>query len=158
MGDQMSAPYSTESQCTVWSHPLRDHFVYRFYDIEDQLLYIGCTKRPQQRWQEHRGSRRHMTDRVHRIRMVGPFTRTVAREIEAQALSSENPLYGWTPQKRAESQARDRRITARRNELLAAGVDVYEAISRACREVDDVFPDPREGEYSGREYSDREMS
>lgn len=79
---------------------MRQHFVYRVYDRAGRLLYVGCTKRPRARWAEHR-SNSDWARRAVRCRLVGPLPYDVARELERQALATEQPLYGWTPARRS---------------------------------------------------------
>ena len=125
----------------------REYFVYRMYDEHDHLLYVGCTKRPKKRWSEHRNMRPHMIERVHRVRMVGPLTRRVARDIEYFAIRSEDPEFGWTPKKAAVSASRNAWINQRIAELHAAGIEIYSAIRQAVDEVDLVHPNPAANEY-----------
>ena len=120
----------------------RDHFVYRVYDAAGELLYVGCTKRLDKRWTEHRTERPGMVAAMARIQLQGPYGRDRAREIERQAIRTEEPLLGWTPTKHREECARRRWINGQIRELVDGGVDVYEAIAQAVDEADDVFPDP----------------
>src|SRR5699024_3460206 len=120
----------------------RNHFVYRMFDQHGQLLYVGCTMRPQQRWREHRGERTHMTDRVSKLQMWGPYTRPVAREIEKKALATEFPMFGSTPQRKRIKAKRNRWVNQETVRLYQAGVDINRAVHIACDRVDDEVPDP----------------
>lgn len=126
---------------------VRDHFVYRLFDGDGNLLYVGCTKRPARRWQEHRSTRPHMTDRVRRVHMFGPTTRRVARDIEYFAIRRESPEFGWTPEKHAAKTARSAWVNRRTGELTKQGLDLHSAITRAVDEVDAVIPNPMANEY-----------
>ena len=120
----------------------RDHFVYRVYDAAGELLYVGCTKRLDRRWIEHKTERPGMVAAMARIRLQGPYNRERARDLERQAIRTEEPLLGWTPTKHREKCARNRWTKDRIRELTGLGVDVYEALAKAVDEADDVFPDP----------------
>jgi len=124
----------------------REHFVYRLYDAHGQLLYVGCSKRLDKRWQEHRAARPGMTAIASRCKLQGPFTREVARQIERDAIRSEEPLYGWTPTRHREQRVRDLWIDRRWRDLNAEGMDAYKAIHQAVTEAQEQFPDPYEHE------------
>ena len=128
---------------------VRDHFVYRVFDAEGQLLYIGCTMRPSKRWAEHKIERPGMVAAAARFRVQGPYPRPVARALEKQAIRTEEPLLGWTPAKHRENCGRRRWTDRRARELHGSGVEVWDAIRQACDESDDVLPDPdaHESEY-----------
>lgn len=131
---------------------IRDHFVYRVYDAAGQLLYVGCTKRLDKRWAEHKAERPGMVAAARRFRLQGPFARVTARELERVAIRSEEPLIGWTPAKHREKCARNRWIKDRVRELCDSDdpQDIYAAITQACKDADDVFPDPDEHERAYR--------
>lgn len=74
---------------------LRNHFVYWVWDADGQLLYIGCTRRPEVRWKEHlAGSSRVWARRAARRRMAGPYDYPTARRIEREQQLALNPQYG----------------------------------------------------------------
>jgi predicted GIY-YIG superfamily endonuclease len=130
---------------------IRDHFVYRLFDASGALLYIGCTKRLQERWGTHTSERPHMTRRVARCRLQGPYSYTVAREIERQALRSEAPEFGWTPAKRSEVAKRNRWIDERTRELSERpGMEFASAVRVAVMEAEDCWPNPVAHEWSER--------
>ena len=85
---------------------VRNHYVYRYYDLHGVLLYVGCTMRPEKRWREHQQDRREMSKRVRTVRMQGPYNYDTAREIERVALRTERPVYAVTPQDQAAKQRR----------------------------------------------------
>lgn len=79
----------------------REYFVYRLFDADGELLYVGCTNNFIRRWSEHHGGHRRMVRAARRCHAQGPYTRDVARRLERVAAQNEHPLYGWTPQKQS---------------------------------------------------------
>lgn len=120
----------------------RDHFVYRLYDVDGNLLYVGCTKRLDRRRQEHMAQRPAMIAATSRIRLEGPYPRSVARAIESKALRKESPFFGWTPAKHRIQCQRNRWVKERIRDLVMGGVEPTDAIRRACHEVEDIIRDP----------------
>ncbi|WNM74454.1 G-I-Y Y-I-G endonuclease [Gordonia phage BearBQ] len=129
------------------SAEVRDHFVYRLFDANERLLYVGCTRRLDKRYAEHRTDKPLMIAATARIYLQGPFTRTKARAVERFAICTESPFIGWTPEKQEVSTARSRWMKSRIAELTASGTEVIAAIYQAGDEVDLVIPDPRADEY-----------
>jgi predicted GIY-YIG superfamily endonuclease len=71
--------------------------VYRVYAEDGGLLYVGCTKRMQQRWAEHRGSRSNAAapwfTAAHRwVIRIFPDSDS-AHIAEATAIENERPIY-----------------------------------------------------------------
>ena len=66
--------------------------VYRFFDAEDRLLYVGCTVNLQKRKQEHDRDKPWFSD-VARTETVHFPTWAAARQAEAQAIQEERPVY-----------------------------------------------------------------
>lgn len=91
------------------SDSTRNHFVYRYFDSQGRLLYVGYAVNLDRRWQEHRLTRPGMASQVSAARIAGPFCFQVARSVERKALESEGPLYGWTPLKQSIKQRWDAR-------------------------------------------------
>lgn len=112
----------------------REHFVYRAYNEGGQLLYVGCTAHPKERWAEHKRWSRWAPFAV-RFRVVGPYSYHTARQIERDALRDEFPLYGDTPQRKSERGRKDHeerlRIDAKAEALIRRGVDPEVAFYRA---------------------------
>lgn len=127
---------------------MRDHFVYRMFDAEGQLLYIGCTKVPDQRWGTHNAERPHMTRRAVRFKVQGPYPYKTARDIEREALQTEEPEFGWTPAKRREQRLRQQWIARRIDELQSQGAGFSAALEQAVADADDAWPDPVAHEWS----------
>lgn len=124
----------------------RRFFVYRIFDADGQLLYVGCTNRLSKRWSEHKQARPGMVAAAARCRIQGPYTRDEARELEKHALRTEEPLLGWTPTRHREKCAPDRWIERRMDGLIEQGVDGGTALHKACRDAEEWFPDPYEHE------------
>lgn len=80
----------------------RKHFVYRVFDVNGDLLYVGCSNNPWRRWNEHRTDRPLMTSQAHRFKLAGPYSYHTARRLEREALTTENPRYGMTPTRRGQ--------------------------------------------------------
>lgn len=121
----------------------REHYVYRVFDAEGALLYIGCTNNPDRRWTEHRSDNPKWTSKAARFHLSGPYNYDTARRLEREALATENPQYGMTPQRRS-AHTRNANLQRRYFDLyLEEGHDPREAgrlaIERAEREV----PHPR---------------
>lgn len=126
---------------------IRDHFVYRTYSADGELLYVGCTKRLDVRWREHHLERSGMVARTVRCKLVGPLTREVARRLEREAIRSEQPLFGWTPEKGAEKRLRSAWINRRAQELMASGVSMTAAVQSSVGEAEEWFPHPDAHEF-----------
>lgn len=87
----------------------REHYVYRVFDAEGRLLYVGCTMRPAKRAKEHRDDRKPwIADVVGKPRLAGPYNYETARAIERRALMTESPLHCETPYTRGAKQREDR--------------------------------------------------
>lgn len=92
------------------SPDLRNHYVYRAYDSNDRLLYVGCTINIEKRMAEHRSTGR-WAQNVTRIRVRGPLSYPVARRQEKHWQQVLNPLF------KGQSESRRRRKTPPRISL-----------------------------------------
>jgi hypothetical protein len=79
-----------------------DHFLYRCYDRDGDLLYIGCTVNVKSRIAAHRrasnGARasRWLSVFMDRYETEGPFRgREAGRDAERQAINAEQPLFNY---------------------------------------------------------------
>jgi predicted GIY-YIG superfamily endonuclease len=117
----------------------RNHYVYRYFNADDRLLYVGCTMRPELRWKEHKAFRRGMALMVAKVRMQGPYNFDTAREIERVALATEEPLYGMTPEKRAQRAKKSGFVDRTVDGLTSAGVPFEDAVKAAVAEAEYVF-------------------
>lgn len=71
---------------------LRPHYVYRLYDLEDRLLYIGATYSVKLRMEHHRYQTPWFSE-VARVEAETFPTRRDAFTAEARAIYAESPLY-----------------------------------------------------------------
>lgn len=78
----------------------RPHFVYRIYDADERLIYVGCTANVKKRIGAHRradgGNRasRWVSACMARYEVAGPYAgREIALQIEAQSINEEQPLF-----------------------------------------------------------------
>lgn len=65
--------------------------VYRFFDADDRLLYVGITDDPKGRWKAH--AKREWWHQVARHAITWHDTRADALAAEAAAIASEGPLH-----------------------------------------------------------------
>lgn len=68
------------------------HCLYRFWDADGQLLYVGETNDPMRRWREHQQTKPWFCEVVTFTRESFP-TRETAKAAEADAIKTENPKY-----------------------------------------------------------------
>jgi predicted GIY-YIG superfamily endonuclease len=71
------------------------YVVYRCYHSTGALLYVGCTRRGEQRWREHQGDRRSIAwaDKVARISVRIFRDEDSALAAESAAIRSESPIH-----------------------------------------------------------------
>jgi predicted GIY-YIG superfamily endonuclease len=74
--------------------------LYRLFDSEDRLLYVGITDRYGLRMGQHRTSK-WWWPRVHRTETEWFASRAVAETMEVRAIRSERPLYNVMDTERA---------------------------------------------------------
>jgi hypothetical protein len=79
-----------------------DHYVYRCYDTDGDLLYIGCTIDATKRIAAHRRgtggavASRWLSEFMDRYEVEGPFKgRDAGREAERLAIQAEQPLFNY---------------------------------------------------------------
>lgn len=133
------------------SDDVRNHFVYRYFDADGVLLYVGCSHRPETRLREHRSQRPAMCAAIARIKVAGPYCYKTAREIERAALRTEEPICGWTPAKHREKVRRDQWINSRVDQLVTEdGMPYFRAVKVAVSEAERDFPDPMASPYDRR--------
>lgn len=107
---------------------LREHFVYRAFDADGQLLYIGCTLNPIKRLSEHRQHsawHRYMK----RLTFVGPYNYETARQVEYDAIEGERSLYNFSSERRELKKLRDRLIDFCIQQMVEQGVPQAGAIA-----------------------------
>lgn len=98
--------------------------LYRFYDADDQLLYVGISRRPDTRWAEHRHPRYSPWSKFVASRTLSWFaSRTLAEAAEVAAIKDEKPRFNgshnfvkaaFTPEVWAEPITSDRKRGHRR--------------------------------------------
>lgn len=116
---------------------LREHYVYRHYDAAGRLLYVGCSLRPEARFKDHKASRAPWTTLVAKSKLVGPYTYKVARDIEREAIRTEDPLYNGQSPRNLAARIASRRLFDRVLETaLANGATRDEAGRLALIAVD----------------------
>lgn len=121
---------------------VRDHFVYRLFDADGRLLYVGCTRNLTRRWKEHRTDKPRMAEATTRCRLQGPYTRAVARAIEREAIRTEDPFINWTPEKNKVARLRGKWIQQKIQHLKLEGYSTEKAAEAAIRMADLLHPDP----------------
>lgn len=109
--------------------PTDEHFVYRMWDEDNALLYIGCTKNLPRRIANHRSSK-SWGKQVVRILAEGPYTKDEALLLETTAIESENPLHAMSNQQVGRFAAA--RAIAARKAAHAAG----ERCASRCRQCE----------------------
>lgn len=77
---------------------LRPHYLYRCFDADDFLIYIGCTADVKKRMYNHRSSPRKASRWIKacmtRHTVTGPFAGLeAARVAEREAIRTEEPLF-----------------------------------------------------------------
>lgn len=109
----------------------REHFVYRYFDADGRLIYVGCSMNPEKRRSEHRYTQPWGND-VARIRLSGPYNYKKARDLEREAIRTEDPLHnGQTPRNFKSRMDRQRAFDEIMRTAQANGEDVYEAMTLA---------------------------
>lgn len=118
---------------------VRNHYMYRYFDADGRLLYVGCSMRPRVRWEEHKSWRPQMTSQVARVRLVGPLNYDTARAIEKAAIETESPVFGMTPEKYAVRRCKSKYTNQRYLELVADGLSWPTALRHACHEAEEIY-------------------
>ncbi|QAU07146.1 G-I-Y Y-I-G endonuclease [Gordonia phage Asapag] len=134
------------------SDAVRNHFVYRYFDADGDLLYVGCSHRPEIRLREHRSTRPGMCAAIARIKVSGPYCYKTARGIERDAIRTEEPICGWTPAKQRDKVARSQWIDRRTAELVQRGISFRDALVAACDEAEATWPHPMHDLYDPPTY------
>lgn len=71
----------------------RPHCVYRAFDGDGALLYVGCTQDPMYRLRHWTTELSEWTFHVRAVSFEWFTTRSAARSVEAAAIRSERPAY-----------------------------------------------------------------
>lgn len=91
---------------------MRAHMLYRFYDADDVLLYVGMTMNPGQRWANHRDEKAWWAD-VATVRTQLFDSREAVLEAETKAIQAEHPLHNVVHNRRTQA-ARPRPVVSDR--------------------------------------------
>lgn len=87
----------TRNPIEAWReyHPDRPYWLYRYFDDQWSLIYIGITRNMQPRWNGHKVD--YWRKYVHHIKADESFpTRAEARDIERKAIRAEQPMFNGT--------------------------------------------------------------
>lgn len=128
-----------------FAHPvrtplLRKHFVYRAFDANGDLLYVGCSMDVEARLKAHRmGSWHHL---MTSLRVEGPYNYETARQIEWEAIESrtQRPQFNYTSDHRLIEKCRGRMIDREMAHRIALGQPHGMAASEAVDEIEFLFP------------------
>jgi len=91
------------------------HVLYRFYDDTEQLLYVGITANPPQRFKAHRADK-HWWSTVSTVRLQTFMSRRELESAEREAIKSERPIYNVTHNR--DGSAHEVKPTVNRNSSL----------------------------------------
>lgn len=72
------------------------HYVYRYFDAKNDLLYVGCSKNPWNRYRQHRSDSKQWIGEVTFGRLSVFADEAAARAAERAAIESEHPRYNRT--------------------------------------------------------------
>ena len=67
--------------------------LYRVFDADDQLLYVGISRNPNGRFANHATRKPWWRETVASIEITWLATRALAHEAEALAIRDEDPIY-----------------------------------------------------------------
>lgn len=105
--------------------------LYRLFDQEGRLLYVGVAFDPQKRWKDHVVFKSWWPD-VARKDIEWYETRTAALAVETQAIHSEKPLYNSKGNDLPHAIPPVRSTTAMPNRLIRIGEGDWTGYAAAC--------------------------
>lgn len=111
--------------------------VYRFYDADGRLLYVGRTGKLVERMAQHRRKQPWFAD-IATTTLVLCSSYTAAIAAEAHAIKTENPLYNADLSAAAVRGHRTRK--ARNDSWHDAGFQCFDAGCRKCRDLPRRLP------------------
>ena len=91
-------PIITYRQVTVYlwlpgtGNTMEHNILYRYFDENDRLLYVGITKNQFQRFQSHAFNAKWV-ELIHKATFEHYFSRSEVRQAEITAITNENPLF-----------------------------------------------------------------
>jgi len=115
----------------------RDTFIYRNYDANGELLYVGVTNNLSRRRRGHKASSSWFPLVANSV-VAGPYPRATALALERQAQIHERPQYGDTPERRSLRATHTHAARRRLVELMTAGVPSTQAVEEALRHADQL--------------------
>lgn len=107
----------------------RPHFVYRIFDKDDQLLYIGCTREVESRISMHRQLSSALPASWEIAQRMSYYTTeefpnsTKGFLAERQAIESETPLLNLQHNKRRFKKINGRYVTLENAGLISEGIN-----------------------------------
>lgn len=131
---------SANFACKIKTPLLRRHFVYRAFDADGVLLYVGCTYDPDKRMAAHRHGSDWHADMV-RLAVAGPYNYETARQLEYDAIESERSLYNHSRERRELSRLHSTLVNAHATRLASNGMPYMEAIGPAVDIADQLLPE-----------------
>lgn len=84
-------PWPTDARKRL-STAQQTHYVYRMYDDQEDLLYIGVTCNPARRFNDHRDSKNWFND-IATVQLETYPNQKAAYDAEAYAIKHERPLH-----------------------------------------------------------------
>ena len=125
----------------------REHFVYRCYDIDGDLLYVGCTMDLDRRRKDHSGlNGSAWWPLLDRVRLAGPFNYSTARQIERDAIRDDWPIWNHNAPNRMAYDALSTRMLNRwfnlEHEIQGRPDNWGPAFDLAKGHVYDLVPEP----------------
>lgn len=94
LGWRSTVPHGNARHPELIRPGVRNHFVYVLSSDAGATLYVGCTRRPEARWAQHKAGRPEMAALVASARMLGPYDYTTARRIERDMQIRLRPVFG----------------------------------------------------------------
>lgn len=119
----------------------RDHFVYRAFDADGGLLYVGCTQDLEGRINRSHRYTAHWFQLAARFRVAGPYTYATARRLERDAIRTERSMFnGDTPEYSTVRRLHSKVVDRRWRWLMSIGIPSAEALTEACGYADALLP------------------
>lgn len=88
---------------------MKETALYRFFDADDDLMYVGISATPWERWRQHRGEKPWWHE-IANITIERFPNRDAALEAERAAIRSESPLYNIVHSSRSTGAVGDQKI------------------------------------------------
>lgn len=72
---------------------MREHFVYKIWDRDERVIYVGHTMRPESRWKAHRVTVPDLYAKAVGCKMYGPHEKPTALRREAHLIHVFQPHF-----------------------------------------------------------------